>query len=244
MCSSDFANSTILWLPLLLVLSCRFHLCDAMVVALNTKVCVHPNRVKSFLTAMKQNARQTLAEPGCLQFVLGQQADPASETVFLVHDQFRDETALETHNAMPYFQEFLAITKPMLSAPPQIKKYYCTHEPIERNPTSGFCLNVESLVKPELADEYEELVRRHSALSQAEANCLQFDWGKAAVDEDTDYVAFYFHEAYVDRTSFEFHMVTPHVDRFIDFNMAKEPYVTPQVADFFEIIDYSDEDAD
>mmetsp|Transcript_15079 Transcript_15079/g.28584 ORF Transcript_15079/g.28584 Transcript_15079/m.28584 type:complete len:240 (-) Transcript_15079:68-787(-) len=204
---------------------------------LNTKVVVKPEAVKTFLQALKRNARQTLAEPGCLQFVIGRQVDPPADNIFCIHDQFKDKAAYEKHETMPDFQDFLKEVGPLLESPPTQKTFLCTHEPLERKPCSAFVLDVESIVKSELENEYDELIKSHSANSRLEPACLQFDWGKSVVDDEGQ-TTYYFHEEYTDRAGFDAHTQTAHFERFVNFNNSKEPYVTPQTIWFYETIDY------
>lgn len=213
------------------------------IVGLNTKAIVKSEAVTAFLQALKRNARQTLAEPGCLQFVIGRQADPLADNVFYIHDQFKDMDAYEQHQAMPHFQGFLKEVEPLLEAPPAVKKFLCPHDPVERKPCSSFVLDVESIVKLELVDEYDELIKSHSANSRLEPACLQFDWGKSVVD-DAGQQTYYFHEEYTDRAGFEAHKKTAHFERFVEFNNVRDPYVTPQSISFYETIEYTTDDSE
>lgn len=205
-----------------------------MVVASHAKFVVKPGAAMSFLKAFQSKARTIVAEPDCLQFVIGRQVDPEADSVYFLHNQFRTSEAFEMHS-----RDILDFTDPMLSEPVQLQRYECPHEPVRRLPTSGYCLNVESIVKPEYEKEYDELIKSHSANSRMEPACVQFDWGKAPPNEE-GHVGYYFHEEYTSRAGFEAHIVTPHFKRFVEFNESKDPYVTPQVVDFFEIIDLSD----
>ena len=210
------------------------------VLGLNTKVVVKPEAVKTFAQALQRNARQTLSEAGCLQFVIGRQVNPPVDNVFYVHDQFKDETAYEEHEALPHFQGFLKEVGPLLESPPIVNKFLCPHDPVERKPCSGFVLDVESVVNSEFVDEYDELIKSHSANSRLEPACLQFDWGKSVVNEQGQ-TTYYFHEMYTDRAGFDAHEQTDHFKRFIHFNKTKEPYVTPQLISFYETIDFADD---
>ena len=215
---------------------------EMSIVGLSSKVVVKPDFVAPFLQAFKRYARLTRTEPDCLQFVIGRQVDPVAENVFFSHNQFRDAAALETHEKTSHFLEFREQTQAYLdeSLPGVTSLYKCPHEPVERQPTSGYCLNVESIVKPELVEDYDQLIISHSANSRKEPACIQFDWGKAEPNEEGQ-VSFFFHEEYIDRAGFEAHTVTPHFERFVKFNESKLPYVIPQIVDFFEIIDYTKE---
>lgn len=230
------------WFISLVLFSPVFSMSTSMaVVGLSTRAVTKPEASKPFLEALQRCARLTKAEPGCLQFVLGRRADPPADNIFYVHDQFRNAAAYEEHNKTPHFREFLETIKPFLdeSSPPVSVQYLCPHDPVERQPPSGYyCLNVESIVKPDFVAEYDKLIISHAANSLKEPACVQFDWGKAEPNEK-GHVCYYFHEEYVDKAGFEAHMVTPHFKRFVEFNESKQPYVVPQTVDFFEILDYA-----
>ena len=211
------------------------------VVGLSTKVVVKPQSVAAFLQASMQRVRLTLAEPGCLQSVIGRQADPPAENIFYVHEQFRDTDAYDKHVQTAHFQDFAKQTESLLQEPIVSGRYLCPHDPVKQQPSAGnYCLNVESIVKPELVEDYDALIISHSSNSRNEPACVQFDWGKAEPNEQ-GHVSYYFHEEYTDRAGFEAHTVTPHFKRFVEFNEAKLPYVIPQIVDFFEIIDCEEE---
>lgn len=210
------------------------------ILGLNTKIVVKPEAVKTFLQALKQNARQTLAEPGCLQVVIGRQVDPPADNIIYVHDQFKNEATYKQHENMPHFVDLQKEIGPLLESPPTQKKFLCPHKPIERKPCTAFVLDVESIVKSEFVDEYDELIKSHSANSRMEPACLQFDWGKSVVDDEGQ-ITYYFHEMYTDRAGFDSHTQTAHFQRFVEFNNVKKPYVTPQSIWFYETIDFTDD---
>jgi len=213
------------------------------ILALNTKCIVKGEFLLDFQKALCSNAVQTLEEPGCLQIVVGKDANLPDKNVFYVHDQFVDLQAYQEHEGLPHFRDFLERVRPMLEAPPVSNKLLLHKDDnngdstassaIQKpSPPTTYCLNVESVIKPHLRDDFVQLLTNHAIHSRSEPACLQFDWGESLDAPNS----FYMHEEYTDLAGFQAHTVSPHFARFVKFNKEQEPYEIPQVVDFYETI--------
>ena len=210
---------------------------DSKVVALNVKVVVKPEHRGEFLKLIKTDAQQSrTVEPGCLQFMAGKDVD--DDNIFYLHEQYENQAALDFHNGTPHLQDVLKFVtdKDPLVEPIVINTYKCQHVPqkIDNSQFESYCLNVESCVKPELRDEFLELMTSHQLKSQAEQACLQFDWGVSNDDPNT----FYIHEEYENKDGFDAHEQSTHFAKFIKFNDEKKPYTQPQVVQFYTNLKY------
>jgi len=220
--------------------SSSFSPLDGGVIALNVKARVKPEHREGLLDVLTIDAKGTRNdEPGGLQFVIGQDVTDAN-TIFL-HEQYKSMADFEYHQKTPHFQKvlsFLEASDP-LEEPMMGNVYRCQHPPkeyLETTSSTRYCLNVESSIKPELRDEFVELMTNHQLKSKQEPLCVQFDWGVSIDDENT----FYIHEEYVGneegKEGFLAHEASPHFAKFVKFNNEKQPYSKPQVVQFFKLL--------
>jgi quinol monooxygenase YgiN len=206
------------------------------VIALNVKAVVRPDKLDGLLEVLKKDALGSRREePGCIQFIVG--IDENDPNIVHVHEQYKTMEDLDFHNTTPHMAAIVAFVQEddPLTEPLSIKTYRCDHLPFiyEHNQRQTFCLNVESCIKPELREEYIELMKSHQALSKQEPLCLQFDWGVSTEDPN----CFYIHEEYDGRKGFEEHEASEHFAKFTKFNNEKQPYSKPQNVEFFTTID-------
>jgi (4S)-4-hydroxy-5-phosphonooxypentane-2,3-dione isomerase len=72
-------------------------------------VKVKPEHLQEFVDNVRQHARNSLREEGCLKFdVLQDRADP--HTICL-YEVFRDEAALDVHKAQDYYQRWMSMSR-------------------------------------------------------------------------------------------------------------------------------------
>jgi len=88
-------------------------------------VCVHvqvkPAHVQGFIAASRENARNTVQEPGALRFdVLQQQDDP---TRFVLYEAYRDGAAAAAHKETAHYQTWRDTVADWMAAPRQGVKY-------------------------------------------------------------------------------------------------------------------------
>ena len=74
------------------------------------------NELKDYLTTL---VGYTRAEMGCLDYDLHQlQADPS---VFVMYENWTDQSELDKHLAMPYMVDFMRAAQDMLVSPPELQ---------------------------------------------------------------------------------------------------------------------------
>lgn len=77
------------------------------------------SRVQQKLTKLLAPTR---AEQGCINFDLHRAADDPS--LFLVHENWISDEALQKHFAMPYLRAWLADAEALLAAPMELTRWY------------------------------------------------------------------------------------------------------------------------
>jgi quinol monooxygenase YgiN len=76
-------------------------------VVLNT-IKVKPEHLKDFIENVRNHAKNSVCEPGCLRFdVLQDSEDP--QTICL-YEVFRTESDLETHRSQDYYKRWMAMS--------------------------------------------------------------------------------------------------------------------------------------
>ena len=214
------------------------------IIALNTRMIVKREFITDFQKAVCSTVVQTLAKPGCTQVVVGTDAPPdgshGNNAVFYMHNQYENLKAYQEHGQL---QGFLQKVGSMLEAEQPLSNRFLL-QTNERGPVSlptntgsdssggRYCLNVESCVKPEIRDDFVQLLTNHAIKSHKEPACLQFDWGES-IDAAN---SFYMHEEYTDLDGFKAHKASAHFAKFIKFNEDKQPYTQPQEVGFYETI--------
>lgn len=74
--------------------------------------------LEQVLRAMIPNVQN---EPGTVKYILNRST--ADQGKFLFYEMYKDNAALELHNATPYFQELLRSIDGLISVQPQIDFY-------------------------------------------------------------------------------------------------------------------------
>lgn len=82
-------------------------------------VCVHvhvlPENREAFIEASRENARNTILEPGNLRFDVLQQADDPDR--FILYEVYRDEAAAKDHKQTAHYARWRQIVEPWMSEP-------------------------------------------------------------------------------------------------------------------------------
>jgi (4S)-4-hydroxy-5-phosphonooxypentane-2,3-dione isomerase len=82
-------------------------------------VCVHvhvkPEHRTAFINASLANARNTLQEPGNLQFDVLQQGDDPDR--FVLYEVYRDEEGMKAHKATAHYAAWAGAVTPWMAAP-------------------------------------------------------------------------------------------------------------------------------
>ena len=84
-------------------------------IALVVEIRTQPGQRDAFLDRLRQHRANVLAnEPGCRGFeILLAEAEPDS---LVLYEAYRDEQALEEHDAVPYFQAYREDTAAMIAS--------------------------------------------------------------------------------------------------------------------------------
>ncbi len=88
-------------------------------------VCVHvtvkPGKERDFINASRENASNTVMEPGALRFdVLQQQDDPAC---FVLYEVYRDQAAAAAHKETEHYQRWRETVADWMAAERRGVKY-------------------------------------------------------------------------------------------------------------------------
>ena len=81
----------------------------------HVQVQVKPECVEAFKAATRENARQSLLEPGMARFDVAQQADDA--TRFILVEVYRTPEAPAAHKATRHYEIWRDTVAPMMAAP-------------------------------------------------------------------------------------------------------------------------------
>lgn len=82
---------------------------------------VSPQNRERFLQAALQNAAQSRAEPGVVQFDLLEQEDAPEN--FVLYEVYRSQADLEAHRLTPHFEEWAKNGVPLLQGE-RVRKLY------------------------------------------------------------------------------------------------------------------------
>jgi quinol monooxygenase YgiN len=63
-----------------------------------------PEKVNEAIEYFRKMQPASRAEPGCITYTVYRAKEDAA--TFYIHEEWRDQAALEAHQAMPHFQEF------------------------------------------------------------------------------------------------------------------------------------------
>lgn len=86
---------------------------------ITAKVYIKPGKEADFISAARMMIDNSNKEEGCLGYMLYQ--DPYEKTNFIFVEKYKNQAAIDTHFATPYFSEFGTITADWTSKPMEIK---------------------------------------------------------------------------------------------------------------------------
>ncbi len=207
--------------------------------AVNLKFSVKPDRRDDFLSLVKENQRKTLdTEPAALQYIVGEDVDTAN--TFYIHEQFVGEEGFIAHRDTDHAADWAAFknSDPFTKeGQPQFDFFYGDHEIEEVPIRSCFGVHVELCVKPDLVEEFLDVIQNNQKGSNNdEPLCLQYVYGESTTEKNK----FVFHEEYTGedggKEGFNAHTKTPHFEKWELFT-EKDPFSKPPVVNFFKSLD-------
>ncbi len=81
--------------------------------------CVHilvkPEHITEFIAASRENATNTILEPGALRFDVIQQADDPER--FILYEVYRDEEASKAHKQTAHYARWRETVEPWMAQP-------------------------------------------------------------------------------------------------------------------------------
>jgi (4S)-4-hydroxy-5-phosphonooxypentane-2,3-dione isomerase len=206
-------------------------------IALNVKVKVRPEHREEFLSVIQMDARETLrTEPGALQFVIGE--DCEERNIFYFHEQYKSLDDVTYHKSTPHFQEWVEFqkTKNPFVDDIRVNLYQCDHEPVPvTRSQSIFCLNVQLCIRPDVREEFLQVIQNNQNGSRGEDEplCLQYDFGE---DLERPNV-FHFHEEYIGKEGFDAHTSSTHFAVWEKFAARGDSVFTEDpIVSFYETI--------
>jgi autoinducer 2-degrading protein len=88
-------------------------------------VCIHvhvkPECCEAFIEASRENAQNTIQEPGNLRFDVLQQADDPNR--FLLYEIYRDEAGMKAHKETAHYARWAEAVAPWMAEPRKGVKY-------------------------------------------------------------------------------------------------------------------------
>jgi autoinducer 2-degrading protein len=88
-------------------------------------VCIHvhvkPECCEQFIEASRENAQNTIQEPGNLRFDVLQQADDPNR--FLLYESYRDEAGMKAHKETAHYARWAEAVTPWMAEPRKGVKY-------------------------------------------------------------------------------------------------------------------------
>lgn len=93
---------------------------------IGAKLTIKADKVDEFIASSKTIIAASRAEPGCISYTLYQ--DPNDRTAFFFFEEWKDQSAIDTHFAMPHFKAFGASIKDLVAGAPAITIYSCPSE--------------------------------------------------------------------------------------------------------------------
>lgn len=85
------------------------------------QIHVKPQHVQDFIRASRDNASNTIQEPGNLRFDVIQQADDPNR--FVLYEAYRDEAALEAHRQTAHYARWRDAVTDWMAEPRKGVKY-------------------------------------------------------------------------------------------------------------------------
>lgn len=78
-----------------------------------------PGKEASLLDVLHPLVTSTRTEPGCIDYLLHRET--ANTDTFVFYETWQNQAALDAHMTMPHFTAFVAATKTLLAAQPDIR---------------------------------------------------------------------------------------------------------------------------
>ena len=215
-------------------------------VGINGKFTIKSERREEFLALIKDDKFQTLqTEPAALQFIVGE--DTASRNTFYLHEKFTTLDGFHLHQKTSHFAKWVQFTKSSPFAQdgePIFDIFDGAHSvhqkdtkdvtEIAMSSTPLFCLNVELCIKPEIREDFLQVISINKKGSDEEPLCSQYHYGESISTPNS----FYFHEEYIGidggKEGFDAHAIAPHFQVWENFAGKKpEPFTKPPVVSFY-----------
>lgn len=93
---------------------------------IGAKLSIKHDKVDDFIKAAKTIIAASRAEPGCISYTLYQ--DPYDKAAFFFFEEWKDQTAIDAHFAMPHFKAFGPSIKDLVAGAPSITIYSALSE--------------------------------------------------------------------------------------------------------------------
>ena len=90
-------------------------------IIVNVFVSVKPEMTEEFIKATKENAKNSINEPGIIRFDFIRQADSSSD--FLLVEAYKNEDAISRHKQTAHYNIWKNTVENMMSAPRKSIKY-------------------------------------------------------------------------------------------------------------------------
>jgi len=195
-------------------------------------------------------------EPGCLQFVLGQDVD--DENTFYLFELYTNSQAFQDHCKTPHFGAYVSFVESKIPyvGEPEFSFYHPLDE--EANSSSSptkrpiqkqaFGVNVNLYPKASVRDDFLEVISDNKkGTDTTEPLALQYTYGEATaapgapeVDENKMKNVFHFHEEYSGenhgKEGFDAHASAPHFVAWEDF-AATDPFDKSPEVSFFRVLE-------
>lgn len=88
---------------------------------------VRPEHLETFIAEVREHARRSLGEPGCLRFDVLQDVDDP-HTVCL-YEVFRSEADLDVHRSQAYYEAWMAMSRDWRDRPASARRVLRTLHP-------------------------------------------------------------------------------------------------------------------
>lgn len=167
-----------------------------------------------------------------MQFVVGQ--DVKDPNKFYLHEEYESRTD-NPNVKTTYLDEVITLLETGAFATfPVSNEFDLLHEGHPEKVTNvkgAVCLNVELCIKPEVRDQFLDVIRNNKAGSDDEPLCRQYSWGEDIYDPNK----FHFHEQYVGEEGLAAHFEGDHFKVWEEF-AASDPFVRPPRVEKFTVL--------
>lgn len=200
---------------------------------LNLRCSIKPDRREEFISKLKEQQRNTLAESASLQYVIGE--DVLETNTFYIHEQYLGKEGYDAHCNTPHVAEWDSYKESdVFIDEPIVQYFYGKHKPAKAEIRSAYCVAVELYIKPDVIEEFTPVIEGNSRGSNNdEPLCLQYVYGESTSEPNL----FIFHEEYTGgndgEAGFDEHASAPHFKVWEKF-AATEPFTKDPVVHFFK----------